>query len=156
MPPKRVNWRRVLHQINSERRAVQQQMTEDAEVALARVQPRRGCRAAVVCLYDAAWHPGVVGWSPRRLKERLHRPAFAFAPAEPGSSQLRGSARSIPGFHIRDALAAVDSAHPGLIERFGGHAMAAGLSLSVDAFPRFDAALRDTISRLLDPALLDR
>ena len=132
----------VLHQINSERRAVQQQMTEDAEVALARVsldaEP-----AAVVCLYDAAWHPGVVGLVASRLKERLHRPAFAFAPAEPGSNQLRGSARSIPGFHIRDALAAVDSAHPGLIERFGGHAMAAGLSLSVEAFPRFDAALRE-------------
>jgi len=143
----------VLHQINSERRAVQQQMTEDADVALARVsldaEP-----ASVVCLYDAAWHPGVVGLVASRLKERLHRPAFAFAPAEPGSNQLRGSARSIPGFHIRDALAAVDSAYPGLIERFGGHAMAAGLSLPVDAFPRFDAALRETISRLLDPALL--
>ena len=104
-------------------------MTEDAEVALARIsldaEP-----AAVVCLYDAAWHPGVVGLVASRLKEQLHRPAFAFAPAEPGSNQLRGSARSIPGFHIRDVLAAVDSAHPGLIERFGGHAMAAGLSLS--------------------------
>jgi single-stranded-DNA-specific exonuclease len=144
----------VLHQINSERRAVQQQMTDSAESALASVQ-LDATPASVVCLYDPDWHPGVVGLVASRLKERLHRPAFAFAPAEPGSRQLRGSARSIPGFHIRDALAAVDSAHPGLIERFGGHAMAAGLSLSVDAFPRFDAALRDVISRLLDPAMLD-
>ena len=144
----------LLHQINSERRAVQQQMTQDAEAALARVS-LDAVPSTVVCLYDAAWHPGVVGLVASRLKERLHRPAFAFAPSEPGSSQLRGSARSIPGFHIRDALAAVDSAHPGLIERFGGHAMAAGLSLRADDFSRFDAALRDTIGRLLDPALLE-
>jgi single-stranded-DNA-specific exonuclease len=143
----------LLHRINSERRAVQQSMTEDAERVLADL-PIDADPPAAVCLFDPQWHPGVVGLVASRLKERLHRPAFAFAPSEPGSTQLRGSARSIPGFHIRDALAAVDTAHPGLIERFGGHAMAAGLSLSLEAFPRFRQAMLDTTGRLLDPTLL--
>ena len=145
----------ALNRINTERRVVQQQMTDDAELACARLPADGGHPAApVVCLFDAQWHPGVVGLVASRLKERMHRPAFAFAPAHPGSNQLRGSARSIPGFHIRDALAALDANHPGLVDRFGGHAMAAGLSLSMDAFPRFEAALRETVQRLLDPALL--
>ena len=144
----------VLNQINGERRAVQQQMTEDAEVALARLPPEASVEAEVLCLFDPQWHPGVVGLVASRLKERHHRPAIAFAPADEGSDVLRGSARSIPGLHIRDVLASVDSAHPGLIARFGGHAMAAGLSLTLDALPAFEAALRDTVRRLLDPALL--
>jgi single-stranded-DNA-specific exonuclease len=88
------------------------------------------------------------------MKERLHRPVFAFAPAEPGSDSLRGSARSIPGVHIRDLLAAVDSAQPGLIGKFGGHAMAAGLSLSLDALPQFQRVLHEQARRVLDPSLL--
>jgi single-stranded-DNA-specific exonuclease len=144
----------TLHRINGERRAVQQQMTDDAEIALGDLAPAGGEVPAVLCLYDARWHPGVVGLVASRLKERHHRPAVAFAPAEPGSARLRGSARSIPGLHIRDVLAAIDTAHPGLIERFGGHAMAAGLSLAVEALPRFRAALDDVVQRLLDPALL--
>ncbi|MEO6264915.1 MAG: single-stranded-DNA-specific exonuclease RecJ [Luteimonas sp.] len=144
----------MLNQINRERRAVQQQMTEDADVALARVTLDGSDVPAVLCLFDAQWHPGVVGLVASRLKERLHRPAVAFAPAEPGSTLLRGSARSIPGLHIRDVLATIDAAHPGLIGRFGGHAMAAGLSLALDVLPRFETALRRTVQRLLDPALL--
>ena len=88
----------------------------------------RTCSAAV-CLFDERWHPGVIGLVASRIKDKAHRPTIAFAPAAPGSDSLRGSSRSIPGFHIRDAIAAVDAQHPGLIERFGGHAMAAGLSL---------------------------
>ncbi len=144
----------MLNQINVARRAVQQQMTEDAEAALARIAPNEGEVADVLCLFDAQWHPGVVGLVASKLKERHHRPAFAFAPAEPGSSQLRGSARSIPGLHIRDALASVDAENPGLIDRFGGHAMAAGLTLSLDALPRFEAALITTMQRLIAPELL--
>lgn len=129
-----------LHAINAERRGVQQAMVDEAEAALAlRVVPTPG-DAAGVCLYDPEWHPGVIGLVASRLKERLHRPVVAFAPAEPGSGTLRGSARSIPGFHVRDALAAVDSLHPGLIERFGGHAMAAGLSLPREGLADFEAA----------------
>jgi single-stranded-DNA-specific exonuclease len=143
----------VLHRINAERRAVQQQMTDEADAALAGICID-GALPSAVCLFDPQWHPGVVGLVASKLKERLHRPAFAFAPAEPGSLQLRGSARSIPGFHIRDALAAVDAANPGLIERFGGHAMAAGLTLSLDAFAHFQSALVKVVAARMDPALL--
>lgn len=144
----------MLNQINGERRAVQQQMTDEAEAALARVTLDGADVPVVLCLFDPEWHPGVVGLVASKLKERHHRPAFAFAPSEPGSALLRGSARSIPGLHIRDALALIDSTHPGLIDRFGGHAMAAGLSLALEVLPRFEAALHQTMQRLLDPALL--
>jgi len=121
----------LLNDINGERRAVQQQMTDDADAALALLTIDGNDVPDVLCLFDANWHPGVVGLVASKLKERHHRPAVAFAPSEPGSTQLRGSARSVPGLHIRDALALVDSAHPGLIDRFGGHAMAAGLTLAL-------------------------
>ena len=140
----------VLQAINEERRGVQQQMTDDAEAALAQLS---GSEAAA-CLFDPDWHPGVVGLVASKLKERLHRPAIAFAPAEPGSATLRGSARSIPGFHIRDALALVDARHPGLIPRFGGHAMAAGLSLRVDDLPTFGQAFTRVANDWLTPELL--
>ncbi len=143
-----------LHQINSERRGVQQLMVEDAEAALAKLAPTDGGSALAVCLFDPDWHAGVVGLVASKMKERLHRPVIAFAPSEPGSGQLRGSARSIPGLHIRDVLAAVDSAHPGLIERFGGHAMAAGMSLRRESFAAFEAAFAQAVRGMLDPALL--
>ena len=144
-----------LHGINAERRGVQQMMVDDAEAALAAVPAQfEGERPVAICLCHPDWHPGVVGLVASKLKERLHRPVIAFAPAEPGSDSLRGSARSIPGLHIRDALAAVDSAHPGLIERFGGHAMAAGLSLDAARLPQFEQAFRDAVAAMLDPAAL--
>jgi single-stranded-DNA-specific exonuclease len=143
----------TLDGINAERRALQQQMTDDAEDALARIT-LDGALPPALCLFDPQWHPGVVGLVASRLKERSHRPVFAFAPSEPGGASLRGSARSIPGLHIRDVLVAIDSAQPGLIERFGGHAMAAGLGLARDALPRFEQALHEEVARLLDPALL--
>jgi single-stranded-DNA-specific exonuclease len=143
----------TLDGINAERRALQQQMTDDAEGVLASIT-LDGALPPALCLFDPEWHPGVVGLVASRLKERSHRPAFAFAPSEPGGASLRGSARSIPGLHIRDVLAAIDSAQPGLIDRFGGHAMAAGLSLARDALPRFERALHEEVARLLDPALL--
>lgn len=143
----------TLHQINAERRAVQQSMLDDAEAAVAG-QPPVDPACAGVCLFDAEWHPGVVGLVASKMKDALHRPVIAFAPAEPGSDQLRGSARSIPGLHIRDVLAAVDVTHPGLIERFGGHAMAAGLTLQRDRLDAFSEAFRATVEQMLDPALL--
>lgn len=131
-----------LDAINAERRQVQDAMVAQANEAIAacRHLPQAPGQQAAFCLYDDSWHPGVVGLVASRLKERLHRPVVAFAPAEPGSTQLRGSARSIPGFHIRDALAVVDSAQPGLIDRFGGHAMAAGLSLDSAHLEAFTTA----------------
>ena len=143
----------ALHAINSERQGVQQQMVAEAEGAVANLS-LDGDFPAVPCLFDPGWHAGVVGLVASKMKERLHRPVFAFAPVEAGSEDLRGSARSIPGFHVRDLLAAVDAAHPGLVGRFGGHAMAAGLSLPLAALPRFRSALQEQAARLLDPELL--
>jgi single-stranded-DNA-specific exonuclease len=119
-------------------------MVESVEALL----PMTDAGAGVV-LFDAQWHPGLVGLVASKVKERLHRPVVAFAPVEPGSDDLRGSARSIPGLHIRDALAAVDAKHPGLIERFGGHAMAAGLSLAAADFEAFREALERQVAMML-------
>jgi len=143
----------VLNGINAERRGVQQQMTDEANAALARLSAFDEAPHAV-CLFDADWHPGVVGLVASKIKENLHRPVIAFAPAEPGSDQLRGSARSIAGFHIRDALAAIDAAQPGLIIRFGGHAMAAGLSLERAQLPAFERAFSAIARSLLDEQML--
>src|SRR5206468_8281753 len=82
-----------------------------------------------VVLFDPDWHHGVVGLVASKLKETLNRPVIACAPAGAGSDEVKASGRSIPGFHLRDALVDIDARHPGLILRFGGHAMAAGLSL---------------------------
>ncbi|WP_082559594.1 MULTISPECIES: single-stranded-DNA-specific exonuclease RecJ [unclassified Lysobacter] len=143
-----------LNEINAERRAVQQQMTDEAALAFAKVALDSVHAPLAVCLFDEDWHPGVVGLVASKMKERLHRPVIAFAPAEPGSDALRGSARSIPGFHIRDALADVAARHPELIERFGGHAMAAGLSLRRDALEAFRAAFERCAGAMLTPELL--
>ncbi|MEJ7747459.1 MAG: DHHA1 domain-containing protein, partial [Luteimonas sp.] len=143
----------MLDGINAERRGLQQNMVEDAEAVLAGIE-LDGALPAALCLFDAQWHPGVIGLVASKLKEKAHRPTIAFAPAEPGSAVLRGSARSIPGFHIRDALASVNAAHPGLIDRFGGHAMAAGLSLRHEVLPLFESAFRGYAAAMLDAALL--
>ena len=144
----------VLDGINAERRGVQQQMVGDAEAALAGLSFDIDSGRATVCLYREDWHPGVVGLVASKIKERVHRPAVAFAPSDAGSDLLRGSARSISGFHIRDALAAVDAQHPGLIEKFGGHAMAAGLSLRLTDLPRFQTAFERSVAAMLSPDLL--
>lgn len=144
----------MLDGINAERRDLQQQMVDTAEALVANLPLGEGDLPPVLCLYEPNWHPGVVGLVASRLKDRLHRPVLAFAPEEPGSERLKGSARSIPGLHLRDALAAVDARHPGLIERFGGHAMAAGLSLGVGQLPAFRQALEIVVGGLVDPAQL--
>ena len=143
----------VLDRINGERRGRQQSMLEDAEASLPPLAEGEPIPAALV-LFDEGWHPGVVGLVASKMKDRVHRPVLAFALADQGSELLRGSARSIPGFHVRDALAAVDAAHPGMIERFGGHAMAAGLSLPRDQLVAFRQAFIDHALRSLDPGLL--
>ncbi|XQA74367.1 single-stranded-DNA-specific exonuclease RecJ [Xanthomonas sacchari] len=145
----------TLEEINAERRAVQQQMTDEAEAVVAQALLAAPEQPPVaVCLFDAQWHPGVIGLVASKMKDRLHRPVIAFAPAEPGSTQLRGSARSIPGFHIRDAMAAVEAQRPGLMEKFGGHAMAAGLSLPQDALAEFEEVFRAHALASLDAELL--
>lgn len=133
-----------LSAINQERRDLQAAMVAEAEIMVGQAAQTD---AVGVALYEPSWHAGVVGLVASKLKERLHRPVIAFAPAgEDNPHDLRGSARSIGGFHIRDALAMIDARHPGLIERFGGHAMAAGLSLKTEDYPRFAEAF-DAIAR---------
>ena len=97
-----------------------------------------------LCLYDPSWHQGVIGILASRIKERLHRPVIAFAPSGQGSD-LKGSARSVAGLHIRDALDAIATRHPGLIRRFGGHAMAAGLSLDQEKLDVFTEAFDEEV-----------
>lgn len=145
---------RQLDGINRERRELQQQMLDQAETLVARwLAAQRGTPAAAVCVFDPNWHPGVVGLVASRLKDRLHRPVIAFAPGgEDGL--LRGSARSIAGFHIRDALADLSTRHPGLIGRFGGHAMAAGLSLAPAALDRFIDAFATLAQERIDATTL--
>ena len=137
-----------LSAINQERRDLQASMVAEAEVMAANMAHTD---AIGVALYEPSWHAGVVGLVASKLKDRLHRPVIAFAPAsEDNTDDLRGSARSIAGFHIRDALAVIDARHPGLIERFGGHAMAAGLSLKTCDYPRFAAAFDAVAQELID------
>ena len=125
----------ALDAINKERRQMQQSMVDQA-VATPDIND---ATAPIPCVADESWHPGVVGLVASKLKEKLQRPVFAFAPA--GDDEWRGSARSMPGFHLRDAIALVDARHPGLISRFGGHAMAAGLTLPKPALSNFIEAI---------------
>lgn len=142
-----------LHSINLQRQELQQDMLDQAEQVLAEanaVADASGRRARI--LFGSSWHPGIVGLVASKMKEHCHRPVLVFAPSEPGSEELRGSARSIPGFHIRDALAHVDALHPGLIARFGGHAMAAGLTLAHANLARFSAAFESVAAAWIAPA----
>jgi single-stranded-DNA-specific exonuclease len=144
---------RQLDAINRERREVESGMREQAEAVLEHLMPDDEAPPALV-LFDAGFHEGVVGIVAGRLKDRLHRPTFVFARAQDGS--LKGSGRSIAGFHLRDALDLVAKRHPGVLLRFGGHAMAAGCTLSEAALPTFDAALQQVAREWLDAATLTR
>jgi single-stranded-DNA-specific exonuclease len=102
---------------------------------------------AALCLYEPGWHQGVVGIVASRIKDKVHRPVIAFARSEPGI--VKGSARSIPGLHIRDALERVNTLQPGLIDKFGGHAMAAGLSLAEHNLEAFQQSFVAVVGQLL-------
>ena len=154
-----------LDAINRERRELQASMVAEAESMVAGLAH---IEAVGVALYEPSWHAGVVGLVASKLKERLHRPVIAFASvaleeqgdesphlgAQDAHASLRGSGRSIPGFHLRDALAMIDARHPGLIERFGGHAMAAGLSLKAADYPRFAGAFDEVAREMIEPERL--
>ncbi len=141
-----------LDQLNRERRAIESRMQTEALAAVRRLgeTASQAVRHSGLTLFDESWHQGVVGLVAGRVKERTGRPVIAFAPA--GEGVLRGSARSIPGLHIRDVLDAIAARHPDLISRFGGHAMAAGLTLeraNLDAFAR---AFDEQVARSRDGA----
>jgi single-stranded-DNA-specific exonuclease len=141
-----------LDAINRERRDVEAGMREQADATLVNLAVD-GAPAAVA-LYDPDFHEGVVGIVAGRVKDQLHRPTFVFARGADG--KLKGSGRSIPGFHLRDALDLVSKRHPGLLLRFGGHAMAAGATLEPDGFDAFAAALQAVADEWLDAATLTR
>jgi single-stranded-DNA-specific exonuclease len=138
-----------LDTLNRERRDIEAQMRDEALELLAQN------RDIGVCAFDPGWHEGVVGLVASRVKDRLHRPVIAFArAAEPGL--LKGSGRSIRGLHLRDALAAIDARHPGLITRFGGHAMAAGMSLPEANLAEFGVAFDAECTARLDAEALEQ
>jgi single-stranded-DNA-specific exonuclease len=135
--------------LNAERREIEQRMQLEAvDIAATLRFNVAGDESLGLCLFDETWHQGVVGLVAGRIKDRLHRPVIAFARAENGG--LRGSARSVPGIHIRDALDSIATRHPGLIDKFGGHSMAAGMSLAEEALDRFRTAFAEEIAARAD------
>lgn len=141
----------VLDELNSSRKSMQQQMQDEARDKLERLlNDLQGHDLPFsMCLHDPSWHQGIVGLVASRIKDRVHRPTVVFAPEQQGLEVLKGSARSIPGLHIRDVLAHIDSLHPGMITAFGGHAMAAGLTLPAPHLARFGAALEQSVKWFL-------
>jgi single-stranded-DNA-specific exonuclease len=137
-----------LESLNAERRGIEATMRDEAMKAIAALDPTMLADAHSICLADTAWHQGVVGIVASRLKDRYHRPAIVLAPG--GDGELKGSGRSIAGFHLRDALDVIAKREPDLLQRFGGHAMAAGVTIRDGDFARFAAAFeavaRETLS----------
>ena len=149
-----------LHELNSERRQIESGMLDDAMQHLDELikSVDEDQLPLGLCLYDNSWHQGVVGLLASRIKERFHRPVIAFADAntdDPRNNEIKGSARSIPGLHIRDVLDAVATRHPGLIQKFGGHAMAAGLSLDKSGYDDFKSAFETEVARQLSSETLE-
>ena len=146
---------RELDDLNRTRREIESDMQAAAMTALDGLSlDSAGELPCALSLYESDWHPGVVGIVASRVKEAVHRPVVAFAPD--GEEWLKGSARSIPGFHIRDALAEVDRTRPGLIARYGGHAMAAGLSLRREHLDEFRTLLAGVADEALSAEQLTR
>ena len=147
---------RILDSFNRERRQIEQSMREQANAQLTTLlqQTDKTALPAAICLFDPAYHEGVIGILAGRLKEQLHRPVIVFAPS--GDELIKGSARSIPGLHIRDALDRIATQHPKLLSKFGGHAMAAGLTIRKADFQAFSELFAHTASELLDEDDLQR
>jgi single-stranded-DNA-specific exonuclease len=145
-----------LDDLNNDRKDIEGQMKQEALALLARMKV--GAKnflplqdehhlPAGVCLFDENWHQGVIGILASRIKDQLHRPVIAFAPA--GKDLIKGSARSIPGVHIRDVLSDIAAIHPKLLSKFGGHAMAAGLSINMHDYPAFALAFDALVGKRL-------
>ena len=137
-----------LDQLNKDRRSIEQSMQQEAMAELDKLTLDSENLPSALCLFRPDWHQGVVGLVASRLKEKHHRPVVAFARAEDGS--LKGSSRSIPGLHIRDAMDAVATQNPGLISKFGGHAMAAGLTLDEDKLASFIQAFQSHVDQTIN------
>ncbi len=140
-----------LDRINRERRDIEAEMQDTALLKLDDFSPKD---SSTICVFDETWHQGVIGIVASRLKDKFYRPTITFAPA--GDGMIKGSGRSIAGFHLRDALDLVSKHAPSLIDKFGGHAMAAGLSLRAEAFDAFAAAFEQVGRDWLTNAQLER
>ena len=151
-PARALNIAQELNALNVARREIETDMQAQALTLLEAMDVNDA--APGVALFDASWHEGVVGILASRIKEKLHRPVFAFAPGEGGV--IKGSGRSIPGLHLRDALDLMSKRAPDLLLRFGGHAMAAGTTLKAADFPRFQSLFAEVAGELLAPADLTR
>jgi len=137
-----------LDELNNDRREVEAVMKHEAMALLSEMKTLDEHHLpAGVCLFDANWHQGVIGILASRIKDQVHRPVIAFAPA--GIDLIKGSARSIPGVHIRDVLSDIAAAHPKILSKFGGHAMAAGLSIKMHDYPPFALAFDEMVSKRL-------
>lgn len=141
----------ALNRLNVERRQIELEMHAKALESLDRLRltPAGDEIPAGLCLFDEGWHQGVIGILASRIKDRVNRPVIAFAMVSP--DELKGSARSVPGLHIRDTLEAISAAYPTLLNRFGGHAMAAGLTLRRDDLEAFTVAFGEEVARRLSP-----
>ena len=141
-----------LDALNQTRKEIEQGMQAEALTLCEQLERSSDELPGGLAMYHPEWHQGVVGILASRIKERFHRPVIAFAPA--GNGQLKGSGRSIQGLHMRDALERLDTLYPGLMLKFGGHAMAAGLSLEEARFDEFQRYFGELVTEWLDPALL--
>jgi single-stranded-DNA-specific exonuclease len=152
-PDEALRHARALDALNRERRMLEADMHAEALEAVRALEIDGGTALpAGLCLYEPGWHPGVVGILASRIKDRLHRPVFAFASGPDGG--LRGSGRSIPGLHLRDTLEAVHLGNPGLLTRFGGHAMAAGVTVPEPHLTRFAERFEQEVAARLAPEAL--
>jgi len=149
---------RMLDGINRERREIEGEMREQAYLIAESLFDEGDEPPPAICVFDPDFHEGVVGIVASRIKDKLHRPAFVFAASQaPGKEhELKGSGRSIPGFHLRDALDLVTKRHPGVLLRFGGHAMAAGCTIAEEHFEVFEQGLNEVAQEWLDAATLTR
>ncbi|EAM4410262.1 single-stranded-DNA-specific exonuclease RecJ [Salmonella enterica] len=141
-----------LDALNQTRKEIEQGMQAEALILCEKLERSSETLPGGLAMYHPEWHQGVVGILASRIKERFHRPVIAFAPA--GNGTLKGSGRSIQGLHMRDALERLDTLYPGLMIKFGGHAMAAGLSLEEHKFEQFQQRFGELVTEWLDPALL--
>jgi len=150
------NYAATLNKMNQQRRQIEGEMLEQATILLEQQLSRLDSSDSVpkaLALYDEQWHQGVVGLLASRIKEKYHRPVFAFADA--GNGEIKGSGRSIPGLHMRDVLDLISKQHKNLIDKFGGHAMAAGLTMKQDKFTLFQQAFNEQVSTILRPQDLE-
>ena len=149
---------KTLDGINRERRVIEGDMREQAMLIAESLFEEGDEAPPAICVFDPDFHEGVVGIVASRIKDKLHRPTFVFAAsAAPGKEhELKGSGRSIPGFHLRDALDLVAKRHPGVLLRFGGHAMAAGCTIHEDGLDTFEQGLIEVAQEWLDAATLTR